>query len=63
MLYEDTQARAQLALGVDSSLNQTNVDHHFKTTNPDDSHKPPTYTHEIFKAAAIQWLIETNQIS
>jgi hypothetical protein len=36
------------------------VDEHFQPTTAED--KPIPYSDEIFKEAAIEWLIETNQV-
>ena len=40
---------------------QTQVDDHFTKAWPED--KPPLYTEELFKEAAIKWLIQTDQVS
>jgi hypothetical protein len=45
---------------VMQSLQQSAVDGHFKPVAPED--KPIAYSDEIFKEAAIKWLIETNQV-
>lgn len=42
-------------------LQQTQVNDHFPTIKPED--KPLPYTDEIFKEAAIEWLIQTDQVS
>jgi len=41
-------------------LKQSQVDDHF-TVIPEEE-KPTPYTDELFKEAAIQWLIETDQV-
>ncbi|KAF8186318.1 hypothetical protein BJ912DRAFT_469614 [Pholiota molesta] len=56
MLPDDTKARRAAAL---DALLQTQVDGHFKVATPED--KPEPYSDELFKEAAIQWLIETDQ--
>jgi len=56
MLPDDTKARQEAAL----TLQQSAVDEHFKPVAPED--KPITYSDDIFKEAAIEWLIETNQV-
>jgi hypothetical protein len=43
------------------ALQQTQVNDHFSKTQPED--KPPPYTDELFKEAAIEWLIQTDQVS
>ena len=43
------------------TLQQTQVNDHFAKALPDD--KPPPYTDELFKEAAIEWLIQTDQVS
>jgi len=59
MLPEDTKKRR--ASTVEDTLRQSQVNEHFNVAKPED--KPKAYTDEIFKEAAIQWLIETNQVS
>ncbi|KAF8950694.1 hypothetical protein BDZ97DRAFT_1687043 [Flammula alnicola] len=56
MLPEDTKA-CQAALLEE--MIQTQVGDHFSQAQPED--KPEPYTDEIFKEAAIQWLVETDQ--
>ena len=58
MLPEDSKARCQEAL--ENLMQQTQVDEHFNSVNPND--KPVPYTDDVFKEAAIQWLIETDQV-
>ena len=57
MLPEDSKARRNALL---ESLRQTNVTEHF-AEKPED--KPSPYSDELFKQAAIQYLIETDQVS
>lgn len=59
MLPEDTKARR--AATLEAILHQTQVDGHFKVATPED--KPEPYSDQLFKDAAIQWLIETDQVS
>lgn len=59
MLPEDTKERRQAL--AEQTLRQSAVDDHFKPATPED--KPTPYSDELFKEAAIQWLIETNQVS
>src|SRR6266568_9376503 len=58
MLPDDTKARRTQVL--EENLRQTNVDDHFKPA-PKEA-KPDPYSDELFKEAAIEWLIETNQV-
>ena len=61
MLPEDTKERRAAAL---ERLRQTEVEDHFRTAQPSDKPPPPSpYTDELFKKAAIQWLVETDQVS
>lgn len=61
MLPEDTKERRAATL---ERLRQTEVQDHFRTAQPSDKPPPPTpYTDELFKEAAIQWLVETDQVS
>jgi len=61
MLPEDTKEWRAAAL---ERLQQTKVEDHFHTAQPSDKPPPPTpYTDELFKEAAIQWLVETDQVS
>jgi hypothetical protein len=59
MLPEDTKERRQAL--TDQTLRQSAVEDHFKPATPED--KPIPYSDELFKEAAIEWLIETNQVS
>jgi len=59
MLPEDTKERRQAL--TDQTLRQSVVDDHFKPATPED--KPTPYSDKLFKEAAIEWLIETNQVS
>jgi hypothetical protein len=58
MLPEDAKARRKEAL--EKLIEQTQVNDHFHPMMPDD--KPTPYSDEAFKEAAIQWLIETDQV-
>jgi len=58
MLPDDTKARRQEAL--ERALEQTQVDDHFHVVKPED--KPEPYSDDVFKEAALQWLIETDQV-
>jgi len=58
MLPEDTKARRAKVL--EENLHQTNVDDHFKAAPKEEKQAP--YSDELFKEAAIEWLIETNQV-
>ena len=57
MLPDDTKASRAAAL---ETLLQTQVNAHFKVADPND--KPIPFSDELFKEAAIQWLIETDQV-
>ncbi|PPQ85442.1 hypothetical protein CVT24_002947 [Panaeolus cyanescens] len=60
MLPKDRQRkRAELADAV-LKLQQTNVTSHFDVA-PAKEPQPETYSDELFKEVAIEWLIETNQ--
>ncbi|KIL55713.1 hypothetical protein M378DRAFT_31805, partial [Amanita muscaria Koide BX008] len=59
MIPEDTKARRQLEEAITSAKEQTQVDDHFHRIKPED--KPTPYSDEIFKEAAIRWLVETDQ--
>ena len=58
MLPEDTKERRAALL---ESLRQTNVTEHFAKAQPEEG--PPPYSDDLFKEAAIQWLIETDQVT
>ena len=59
MLPEDTKARrAEL---LEKTLNQTQVDDHFESGVPREA-RPEPYSHSLFQEAAVQWLIETDQV-
>ena len=58
MLPEDSKARRAALL---ESLRQTNVTKHFSEAKPED--KPSPYSDELFRQAAVQYLIETDQVS
>ena len=57
MLPEDSTARRDAAA---EKLKQLQVDDHFMVIPEEE--KPTPYTDEVFKEAAIQWLIETDQV-
>lgn len=59
MLPADTKAR-RAALLEEKTLHQTEVDNHFSKQKPED--KPQPYSKKLFKEAAIQWLIATDQV-
>jgi hypothetical protein len=58
MLPEDSKAHRAALL---ESLRQTNVTEHFAEVKPED--KPLPYSDELFNQAAIQFLIETDQVN
>jgi len=58
MLPDDAKARRSEAL--ENVRQQTQLSDHFRTIKPED--KPEPYSDELFKDAAIQWLIETDQV-
>jgi hypothetical protein len=57
MLPEDTKSRKAQ---VHEMLQQTQVNDHFEKIQPED--KPEPYSDDLFKEAAIQWLLETDQV-
>lgn len=62
MLPEDTKTRRAQVL--EETLRQSNVEDHFKPAPKDErSEKIEPYSDELFKQAAIEWLIETNQVN
>jgi len=60
MLPKDTLARRQAAVDEAARVQQGRVDHHFETAKPED--KPTPYSDELFHQAAIEWLIQTDQV-
>ena len=56
MLPEDSKACCD---AVAEKLKQLQVNDHFMVIPEEEK---PTYTDEVFKEAAIQWLIETDQV-
>ncbi|KAF8150423.1 hypothetical protein BJ912DRAFT_869674, partial [Pholiota molesta] len=56
MLPEDTKARKADLL---QKLEQSQVNEHFPKARPED--KPVPYSDELFKEAAVRWLVETDQ--
>lgn len=60
MLPDDAKERRSQA---HEALKQTRVGDHFTTVNPADDHKKlEPFSQEVFREAAIQWLIETDQV-
>jgi hypothetical protein len=57
MLPDDTKARKH---DLQQKIHQTQVNEHFDKAKPED--KPEPYSDELFKEAAIQWLVETDQV-
>jgi hypothetical protein len=57
MLPEDAKARHA---EVQSTARQSVVDDHFSIQKPED--KPKSYSDVLFEEAAIQWLVETDQV-
>ena len=57
MLPEDTKSRKA---EIKEKLEQTHVNDHFAKVQPEK--KPEPYSDELFKEAAIQWLVETDQV-
>lgn len=61
MLPDNSKVRRAAIL--DAALKQTQVDRHFKIATPDDLKKIEPYSDRLFKDAAIQWLVETDQVN
>ena len=61
MLPNDAKRRKDLAKVTAENLRQLAIDEHFKQEAPED--KPILYSDALFQEAAIEWLIETNQVS
>ena len=61
MLPDDSAARKLNRASAASKLQQGQVDQHFETVKPED--KPIPYSDAFFREAAIQWLIQTDQVS
>jgi hypothetical protein len=61
MLPEDSATRKAAALEAASKIQQGRVDEHFETIKPGD--RPIPYSESIFREYAIQWLIQTDQVS
>jgi hypothetical protein len=57
MLPEDSKSRKAQ---VHDKLQQTQVNDHFEKIQPEN--KPEPYSDDLFKEAAIQWLVETDQV-
>ena len=60
MLPEDSAARKLDAARAASNLQQGRVDQHFGVVKPED--RPVPYSDAIFQEAAVQWLIQTDQV-
>jgi len=62
MLTEDSQARR--AAKREEALQQSAIDGHFPMATKNDSpeEKPTTYSDSLFREAAVQWLVETDQV-
>ena len=58
MLLEDIK---QHCAALFESLWQTNITNHFTEIQPDK--RVPPYIDKLFKEAAIQWLVKTDQVS
>ena len=58
MLPKDTQECQKMLAAT--NLQQSAVDDHFELACPED--KPVLYADNLFHEAAIEWLIETNQV-
>ena len=58
MLPENTKVCCAKVL--EENIHQMNVDDHFKPAPKEE--KPDPYSDELFKEAAIEWLIKTNQV-
>jgi len=61
MLPDDAKQRKNLAKATAANLRQPAIDEHFKPEAPED--KPTPYSDALFQEAAVEWLIETNQVS
>jgi hypothetical protein len=61
MLPEDSAARKLDETSTASKLKQGHVNEHFKTVKPED--RPVPYSDALFREAAIQWLIQTDQVT
>ena len=60
MLPEDSAARKLGEASAASKLQQGRVDQHFETVKPED--RPVPYSDATFRDAAIQWLVQTDQV-
>ena len=60
MLPEDSAARKAAALEAIAKVQQGRVDEHFEMIKPGD--KPTQYSDSTFRDAALQWLIQTDQV-
>jgi hypothetical protein len=60
MLPQDSLAHRQAAVDEVAHVQQGRVDQHFETAKAED--KPLPYSDELFREAAIQWLVKTDQV-
>ncbi|KAF9463153.1 hypothetical protein BDZ94DRAFT_1218637 [Collybia nuda] len=58
MLLDDARDQ-KLKAAMKSKTKQTHINLHFQSLEPGE--KPKQYSDDLFKEAAIQWLIETDQ--
>jgi len=58
MLPKDAKARRDEA--NEKTMEQTQVDDHFKVLKPED--KPAPYSDKLFQEVSIRWLVETDQV-
>lgn len=61
MLPDDSAARKAAENDAAFKLQQKHVDQHFQTAKPSDKVIP--YSDTLFQDAAVQWLIQTDQVS
>ncbi|KAF8810031.1 hypothetical protein BYT27DRAFT_7034719, partial [Phlegmacium glaucopus] len=59
MLPKDSAAQKVAEVAAVAKLHQGRVDQHFEPVKPGD--KPSPYSDKIFRDAAIQWLVQTDQ--
>jgi hypothetical protein len=60
MLPSDSLACRQAAVDEAAHVQQGRVDHHFEVAKPEDKQAP--YSDEVFHQAAIEWLVQTDQV-
>lgn len=60
-LPDDSTARKAAENEAAAKLQQGRVDQHFPTAKPSDKVDP--YSDALFRDAAVQWLIQTDQVS